>query len=194
MHVNYCLSFFHGLSQSWIQNCCVLTGCVVVYTSAATEHGAWRAEYAVGHATLDGVVGVKKGRVVLVHDMKLYGVVEVRLHSFSTPVALYPVGKTPRTHRLGPRTGPDGLEKRKIFYPCWELKLDYSDIQHVAQSLYTVLRPGIEPRTWRITPRGLTLHPSGRSEEADVSKWLMKVKWKSSGRNIGQVVLQVQSW
>jgi hypothetical protein len=63
--------------------------------------------------------------------MKLYGVVEIRLQSFLTPVALYPVGKTPGTgclSWLGHRTGPDGLEKRKIFYPCWELNHDYSDI------------------------------------------------------------------
>ena len=64
--------------------------------------------------------------------MKLYGVVEVRLQSFLAPVALYPVGKTPSAHWLGPRTGPDGFKKRKIFYPCWELNHDYSDIQPVA--------------------------------------------------------------
>ena len=63
MRVNYCLSFSYGLSQSCerVQNCCIQTaGGVVVYTPAVTEHGAWRAEYAVGRVTLDGVVGVKR--------------------------------------------------------------------------------------------------------------------------------------
>ena len=36
------------------------TGRVFVYTTAVTEHGAWRAEYAVCRVTLDGVVGVKR--------------------------------------------------------------------------------------------------------------------------------------
>jgi len=43
-----------------LQNCCDQTGHVVVCTPAVTEHGAWRAEYAVGRVTVDGVAGVKK--------------------------------------------------------------------------------------------------------------------------------------
>jgi hypothetical protein len=38
-----------------LQNCCVQTGRVLVYTTAA-----WRAQYAVGRFTLNGVVGVKR--------------------------------------------------------------------------------------------------------------------------------------